>query len=70
MQNIPWSFVVQFITSDGYLSEAFPRASALEPVIIEVLRMEFYASVPNIIAQNPELKCFFYEGFMHIITKF
>ena len=59
VQNTPWSYVVRFITSDGYIYlKHTPELLALEPAVIEVLRKQFHASIPNIIAQNTGLNCF------------
>ena len=57
--NTPWSYLVRFATSDGYLYlKHTPELFALEPTIIQILHDQFQASVPIIIAHNTELHCF------------
>ncbi|HAU1236255.1 TPA: aminoglycoside phosphotransferase family protein, partial [Legionella pneumophila] len=57
--NTPWSYVVRFDTSDGYIYlKHTPELFALEPIIIQILHEQFHASVPIIIARNEELNCF------------
>lgn len=59
VQNTPWSSVVRFATSDGYVYlKHTPERLALEPTIIQILRDQFHAHVPKIIAHNAELNCF------------
>ncbi len=59
IQNTPWSYVVRFATSDGYIYlKRMPALLALEPIIIEILHDQFHAAVPNIIAHNAKLNCF------------
>lgn len=59
VQNTPWSYVVRFITSDGYIYlKHTPPLLALEPVITNILHDQFHASVPEVIAVNAELNCF------------
>lgn len=59
VQNTPWSYVVRFDTSDGYIYlKHTPELFALEPTIIQILHEQFHASVPIIIALNTELNCF------------
>ena len=59
VQNTPWSYVVRFVTSDGYIYlKSTPPMLALEADIVRVLRDKFHASVPQIIAHNSELNCF------------
>jgi hypothetical protein len=57
--DTPWSCVLRFATSDGsvYLKHT-PALLALEANIIHILRAQFHASVPVVIAQNAELDCF------------
>ena len=51
--------VVRFATSDGYVYlKHTPERLALEPTIIQILRDQFHAHVPKIIAHNAELNCF------------
>ncbi|MCC5016045.1 MULTISPECIES: phosphotransferase [unclassified Legionella] len=59
VQNTPWSYVVRFITSDGYIYlKHTPPLLALEPLITNILHDQFHASVPEVIAVNAELNCF------------
>ncbi|HAT9121167.1 TPA: aminoglycoside phosphotransferase family protein, partial [Legionella pneumophila subsp. pneumophila] len=59
MLNTPWSYVVRFDTSDGYIYlKHTPELFALEPIIIQILHEQFHASVPIVIALNTELNCF------------
>ena len=55
----PWSHIVRFNTSHGdvYLKQT-PAAIALEAAVIDVLRTEFHASVPEVIASNSEWNAF------------
>lgn len=59
VQNTPWSYVIRFATTDGYLYlKSTPVQLALEANIIQLLHDHFHASVPIIIAHSPELNCF------------
>ena len=59
VQNTPWSYVIRFATSDGYIYlKHTPTLLALEATIIQILRDQFHASVAEIIAHNAELNCF------------
>lgn len=59
VQDTPWSYVVRFATSDGYIYlKRTPELFALEPTIIQILHEQFHASVPIVIAHNAELNCF------------
>ncbi len=59
VQNTPWSYVVRFATSDGYIYlKHTPELLALEASIIQILHDQFHASVPEVIAHNAELNCF------------
>jgi hypothetical protein len=59
VQSTPWSYVVRFATSDGYLYlKHTPQLLALEASIIRILHDQFHVSVPEIIAHNTELNCF------------
>jgi len=59
VQNTPWSYVVRFVTSDGYIYlKHTPALLALEAVITRILQEQFHASVPEIIAHNAQLNCF------------
>ncbi len=59
VQDAPWSYVIRFITSSGYIYlKQTPPGLALEASIIQVLRDQFHASVPSVIAHNSELSCF------------
>ena len=55
----PWSFVIRFETSDGYIYlKHTPEQLALEATIIQILHDQFHAFVPTVIAHNTELNCF------------
>lgn len=57
--NTPWSYVVRFATSDGYIYlKHTPELIALEADIIQILHDQFHVSVPEVIAHNAELNCF------------
>src|SRR3990167_3526417 len=59
VQKTPWSFVVRFLTSDGYVYlKKTPVELTLEPSITKILHDQFYASVPVIITENKTLHCF------------
>lgn len=57
--NTPWSYVIRFETSDGYIYlKHAPKLLALEPMIIQILYDQFHARVPIVIAKSTELNCF------------
>lgn len=57
--NTPWSYVIRFETSEGYIYlKHTPELLALEATIIQILHDQFHARVPIIIAHNAELNCF------------
>jgi len=59
VRNTPWSNVVRFATSDGYIYlKHTPKLLALEAVVIQILHDQFNAAVPEVIAHNAELNCF------------
>jgi len=59
VQNTPWSYVIRFATSDGYIYlKHTPSLLALETIITQILHEQFHAFVPKIIAHNTELNCF------------
>jgi len=59
VQSTPWSYVIRFVTSDGYIYlKHTPELLALEASIIQILQEQFHISVPEIIAHNVELNCF------------
>jgi len=59
VQDTPWSYVVRFETSEGYVYlKHTPDLIALEPTITQVLHDQFHASVPKVVAHNAELNCF------------
>lgn len=59
VQNTPWSYVVRFATSAGYIYlKHTPKLIGLEPIITQILHDQFHASVPEVIAHNAELNCF------------
>lgn len=59
MQIRPWSYVVRYDTSVGwiYLKQT-PKLIALEAIITKILREQFHAPVTAVIASNSELDCF------------
>ncbi len=60
--NKPWSYVIRFETSDGYVYlKHTPEQLALEATIIQILHDQFHASVPKVIAHSSELNCFLME---------
>ncbi len=59
IQNTPWSYVIRFATSDGYVYlKHTPERLALEATIIQILRDQFHAHVPSLITHNAKLNCF------------
>ncbi len=59
VKNTPWSYVIRFETSQGYIYlKHTPEQLALEAAIIHILQDQFQARVPTLIAHNPELNCF------------
>ena len=59
VQDTPWSYVVRFDTSDGYVYlKHTPELLALESSIIKILHDQFHAPVPEVIAHNEQLNCF------------
>ena len=57
--STPWSDVVRFATSDGYIYlKHTPALLALEAPVIQILHDQFHARVPIVIAHNTELNCF------------
>ena len=59
IQNTPWSNVVRFATSQGYIYlKHTPSQLALEAPIIQILHDQFMANVPVVIAHNTQLNCF------------
>ena len=59
VQNTPWSYVIRFATTDGYIYlKHMPKLIALESVITQILHDQFHASVPKVIAHNENLNCF------------
>lgn len=59
VQNTPWSYVIRFETSNGYIYlKHTPALIALEASIIQILHDQFHAAVPAIIAHNDQLNCF------------
>lgn len=59
VQNTPWSYIIRFATSHGYIYlKHTPKLLALEAVIIQILHDQFHTSVPEVIAYNVELDCF------------
>lgn len=59
VQNTPWSYVIRFSTSNGYIYlKKTPKLLSLEADITKILDDQFNAPVPKIIAHNPQLYCF------------
>jgi Phosphotransferase enzyme family len=59
VKNTPWSCVVRFATTEGYIYlKSTPKLLALEAIIYQILHEQFHAPVPEVIAHNPELNCF------------
>lgn len=59
VKDSPWSYVVRFNTSAGYIYlKHTPNLLALEASITQTLRDEFQAPVPEIIAHHADLDCF------------
>ena len=59
VQNTPWSDVIRFATTDGYIYlKHTPPLLALEAIINQTLHDQFHASVPEVIAHNAKLNCF------------
>ena len=59
VQNTPWSYVICFETSNGYIYlKHTPELIALEASIIQILHNQFHAAVPTVIAHNAKLNCF------------
>ena len=56
----PWSHVIRFLTSEGYIYlKHTPDQLALEAHITQILHDQFQAPVPENIAHNEKLHCFF-----------
>jgi hypothetical protein len=59
VQDTPWSYIVRFATSEGYIYlKQTPKLLALEAPITRILHDQFHASVPEVIAYHSELNCF------------
>ncbi len=59
VKDTPWSCVVRFETTDGYIYlKQTPKLLGLEASITQILHDQFHASVPKVIAHNAELDCF------------
>lgn len=59
IQENPWSIVYRFQTSQGFVFlKRVPSKLSLEPKVINILRSEFHAIVPFVIAENHEQHCF------------
>ncbi len=59
VQNTPWSYVIRFGTSEGYIYlKHTPYLLSIEADIIQLLRDHFHASVPEVIANNTKLNGF------------
>src|SRR5476649_676524 len=58
VQNTPWSYVVRFVTSKGYIYlKHTPHLLALEANILQLLH-DHSCTVPEVIANNAKLDCF------------
>jgi phosphotransferase family enzyme len=59
VQKTPWSCVLRFSTSKGYIYlKQMPKELSLESPITQMLFNRFSAQVPFIIGENQELSCF------------
>ncbi len=59
VKDTPWSCVVRFSTTDGYIYlKQTPKLLGLEAQITQILHDQFHASVPEVIAHHAELDCF------------
>ena len=59
VQKTPWSYVIRFATSKGYIYlKHTPALLALEAPITQLLHDQFHAAVPEVIAHNAKLHCF------------
>lgn len=59
VQDTPWSYVIRFNTSCGYVYlKQTPQKLGLEPNIIKTLFDRFDFSVPEVIEVNEDLSCF------------
>jgi hypothetical protein len=60
--NTPWSYVIRFETSNGYIYlKHTPKQLALEATILQILHNRFHAPVPTVIGHSTELNCFLME---------
>jgi hypothetical protein len=58
VQNTPWSYVVRFVTSQGYIYlKHTPHLLALEAKILHMLH-DYSCPVPEVIANSTKLDCF------------
>ena len=64
--DTPWSYLGRYQTSNGlvYLKHT-PELFSLEPAIIQLLSDKFNATVPVVIATNPELNCLLMQDTGH-----
>ncbi len=59
VQITPWSYVIRFSTSQGYVYlKRTPVLLSLEADIIQLLKEGFKVSVPDVIGRNIKLNCF------------
>lgn len=64
--DTPWSYLVRYKTNGGLIYlKATPELFFLEPAIIQLLNDKFNASVPMVLAANPELNCFLMQDAGH-----
>lgn len=59
VQTTPWSYVVRFYTSKGYVYlKRTPKLLALELPVFQILHQQFQSPVPEVIVGNQLLHCF------------
>lgn len=64
--DTPWSYLARYKTSSGFIYlKATPELFFLEPAIIQLLSKKFNASLPVVLAANPELNCFLMQDSGH-----
>ena len=64
--DTPWSYLARYKTSGGFIYlKATPELFFLEPAIIQLLSDKFNATVPVVLATNPELNCFLMQDAGH-----
>jgi hypothetical protein len=59
VQDTPWSYVVRFETSSGYIYlKNTPELLSLESKVTQILHNQFHSPVPVVIESNSDLNCF------------